>query len=232
MTLVPKATQKLIGELVQLYKAHQRSFETLAENLVRNIESDEVLAAEIHSIKYRAKDPKHLQRKLFAKYRRDPRHFKYTKSNFFQELNDLAGVRILHLNMRQFEKIDAGLRRVFNEQKYVLKEGPLARAWDDEFKEYFLSLGVSVQPSPKMYTSVHYVISPNTTTEKTAEIQVRTLAEEIWGEVDHQINYPKESRSPECRDQIRVLARVTSSCSRLVDSIFSTHERHEKTRRK
>ena len=40
------------------------------------------------------------------------------------------------------------------------------------------------------------------------------------------INYPKKSDSVSCREQIKTLARVTSSCSRLVDSIFTTHN-HE-----
>ena len=72
--------------------------------------------------------------------------------------------------------------------------------------------------------SVHYVVQPNSRTELTCEIQVRTLMEEVWGEVDHQINYPVKANSLSCREQIKVLARVTSSCSRLVDSIFFTHQ--------
>ena len=71
-----------------------------------------------------------------------------------------------------------------------------------------------------MYTSIHYVLGSNSVTRTTCEIQVRTLAEELWGEVDHAMNYPKESNIQTCREQIKVLARVTSSCSRLVDSIY------------
>jgi ppGpp synthetase/RelA/SpoT-type nucleotidyltranferase len=56
----------------------------------------------------------------------------------------------------------------------------------------------------------------------TAEIQVRTLMEEVWGEVDHTMNYPYPVESLACREQLKVLARVTSSASRLVDSIFAT----------
>lgn len=62
-------------------------------------------------------------------------------------------------------------------------------------------------------------------TKRTAEIQVRTLAEELWGEVDHTINYPHPSTVIACKEQIKVLARLTSSCTRLVDSIFlSKHD--------
>jgi hypothetical protein len=50
--------------------------------------------------------------------------------------------------------------------------------------------------------------------------------EEVWGEVDHQLNYPHETPSLACREQLKVLARVTSSATRLVDAIFLTHEDH------
>jgi ppGpp synthetase/RelA/SpoT-type nucleotidyltranferase len=81
-----------------------------------------------------------------------------------------------------------------------------------------------------MYTSVHYVIGSASRTKVTAEIQVRTLAEEVWGEVDHSINYPHKTDSVACAEQLKVLARVTSSTSRLVDSIFLTLE-DERNRR-
>ena len=77
-----------------------------------------------------------------------------------------------------------------------------------------------------MYTSVHYVIESASRTKVTAEIQVRTLMEEVWGEVDHSMNYPHVTESLPCREQLKVLARVTSSATRLVDSIFATLDDH------
>ena len=55
-----------------------------------------------------------------------------------------------------------------------------------------------------------------------AESQVRTLMEEVGGEVDHTMNYPNPVESLACREQLKLLARVTSSAGRLVDSIFAT----------
>ena len=48
--------------------------------------------------------------------------------------------------------------------------------------------------------------------------------EEVWGEVSHIIDYPHPSKDLACREQIKVLARATSTCTRLVDSIFRSHE--------
>ena len=88
-------------------------------------------------------------------------------------------------------------------------------------------MGIQTKKSPSLYTSVHYVIAPNLRTPLTCEIQVRTLADELWGEVDHTIKYPHPSESLACSEQIKVLARVTSSCTRLVDAIFVSHQDHQ-----
>ena len=110
------------------------------------------------------------------------------------------------------------------EARHPIAEGPTAKTWDDETREYFQAIGMATEQSLTMYTSVHYVIASNSRTSYTCELQVRTLADEVWGEVDHTINYPHPSDSVECREQIKVLARVSSSCSRRVDSIFKSHE--------
>ena len=133
----------------------------------------------------------------------------------------------MHLHTRQVEEIDIELKRIFDENMLILVEGPTARTWDDEMRSYFKGIGMDIHPyldkNPDMYTSVHYVIKLNSRTEITCEIQVRTLMEEVWGEVSHAINYPHPTDSLSCREQIKVLARVTSGCTRLVDSIFTTH---------
>ena len=134
----------------------------------------------------------------------------------------------MHLHTRQFERINVCLHRIF-EDSYRVIEGPSARTCTYESREYFKSINTRFIKSSTLYTSVHYVVSPNQKTKYTCEIQVRTLAEELWGEVDHTMNYPHKSNSLACREQIKVLARVTSSCSRLVDSIFLSHADHKDT---
>jgi ppGpp synthetase/RelA/SpoT-type nucleotidyltranferase len=83
-------------------------------------------------------------------------------------------------------------------------------------------MGIETQNNDRMYTSVHYIVEESTRSKRTAEIQVRTLAEELWGEVDHSLNYPVPCSVTSCREQIKVLARATSACTRLVDSIYHT----------
>jgi ppGpp synthetase/RelA/SpoT-type nucleotidyltranferase len=220
---------KLIDEMVEHYIQNKGTFSILLDGINSFVQHSDSLKRLIHSSKSRIKDPTHLKDKLIRKVNEANeagRAFDITKDNLFSKINDLAGFRILHLHTTQFAKINAELNKIFKEQKWKVIEGPNARTWDDETRNYFKSIGVETSVNPNMYTSVHYLIKPNKSYPGTCELQVRTLMEEVWGEVDHTINYPHKSDIHSCREQIKTLARVTSSCSRLVDSIFSTYE-HE-----
>ena len=210
-------------DLVAHYVRNRHLLEVMLKQLSDAILGSPQLMANVHSTKWRLKSPEHLEDKLVRKLleaKSKGKKFNISERNLFVKINDLAGFRILHLHSQQFIAIDRELRAVFREYRFPLFEKPKARTWDDEYREFFRSVGIRPIKSPKMYTSVHYVVASNSATRGTCEIQVRTLAEELWGEVDHSMNYPYESSVESCREQIKVLARVTSSCSRLVDSIF------------
>ena len=214
-------------ELIEAFEAKRKIVTLFREQLLAAINSSENLLNNVHSIRSRIKDPDHLAKKLDRKLQQasqENKEFDINSDNLLTKINDLAGIRILHLYTKQFEYIDHALRDILNENQYNLIEGPFARTWDDESRTYFESLGVETQESPSMYTSVHYVVESASKTKVTCEIQVRTLMEEVWGEVDHAINYPEANKDLACREQLKVLARVTSSATRLVDSIFTTHE--------
>lgn len=219
--------RKLADELLLAYAASRPLVELFQEQLVKALTSSAELAQYVHSMKSRVKDPEHLRDKIFRKMRdcaENGTTFEITPENLLTKVNDLAGVRILHLYTRQIQDIDRALKAIFDEQSYELIEGPFARTWDDESREFFTDCGIKTELSPTMYTSVHYVVSSASRTTVTCEVQVRTLMEEVWGEVDHAINYPSPTSSLACREQIKVLARATSTATRLVDSIFLTHE--------
>jgi ppGpp synthetase/RelA/SpoT-type nucleotidyltranferase len=219
------AIELAIEGLVQHYVLNLDKYKIFL-NGMRVLAEVSPLSTLIHSSKSRLKDPEHLRDKLrrkVAKALKDGVEFDIRPDNLFERINDLAGLRILHLHTRQMEQIHKDLLAALEEARLPLVEAPFARTWDDESRAYFASVGIRSRDSDSMYTSVHYVIEANTRTKLTGEIQVRTLAEELWGEVDHSINYPHATPLVACQEQIRVLARVTSSCSRLVDAIFTTH---------
>lgn len=230
MTAAQELTEEeaaLIGGLVEHYREHELGrAERLADALLR-LAADRSLRPYIHSLKMRAKDPEHLRDKLrrkMIKCKGDGSEFLITKENLFAKINDLAGIRILHLHTAQFPTIDQILKQLLQSEEYEIIEGPKARIWDTEYAGIFAAYGIETESNPRLYTSVHYIVATGNREVRTAEIQVRTLAEELWGEVDHTLNYPRPTSVTTCQEQIKVLARVTSSCTRLVDSIFLANQ--------
>ncbi|HTA57422.1 MAG TPA: RelA/SpoT domain-containing protein [Candidatus Baltobacteraceae bacterium] len=216
-----------VEELVAHYQQNQGPIKRSLDSLHSFIPEAEALRPLIHSVKHRMKDPSNLRDKLLRKLKEahdEGSEFDISQENLFMKINDLGGYRILHLHTTQVDQINKALLKILqDEAQFSLIEGPKANVWDKESESYFQSIGITVEYNPRLYSSVHYIIQPNNKAKVTLEIQVRTLSEEIWGEVDHKFNYPHSIDSVACREQIRVLARLASSCSRLVDSIFASH---------
>jgi ppGpp synthetase/RelA/SpoT-type nucleotidyltranferase len=144
------------------------------------------------------------------------------RENVFFEITDLAGVRVLHLHQEQFIQINQAINEHVDLGEWVLVETPKAYTWDPEAIQFFEGFGFVVEQKESFYTSVHYVVRPREEAIASCEIQVRTLFEEAWGEIDHAVNYPDPSSSVACQEQLKVLARLVSAGSRLADSIFKT----------
>jgi len=126
------------------------------------------------------------------------------------------------LYSQQFRDIHAAISDHIGHGYWHLHEAPVAYSWDPEATGFFTSLGLNAETRDSYYTSIHYVVKPQSTADLTCEIQVRTLFEEAWGEIDHALNYPSATEVLACKEQIRVLAKLASTGTRLADSIFAT----------
>lgn len=174
----------------------------------------------VHSVKSRLKDLQHLREKVQRKsLTEDP----ITPENIFDRVTDIAGVRVLHLYQAQFTQIHRAINQKLESQDWVLYEQPKAYTWDPESQGFFAEQGLNVEVKESLYTSIHYVIKPRENSPVSCEIQVRTLFEEIWGEIDHLVNYPEPTDNVACREQIGVLARLVGAGSRLADSIYRVY---------
>jgi putative GTP pyrophosphokinase len=219
-----KRDEKAITKAVGFFVQNRHLFETFAKGLLGQLAESPALAPFIHFIKYRVKDPENLRRKLRGRAllaREKGLRFDITPGNLFRKITDLAGVRVLHLHTDQIEEMNRIILTILSEHRYRLLQGPVAICWDREYETLYRTFGITPQSRESMYTSVHYILQANQQTEITAELQVRTLMEEVWGEVSHRVDYPVPG-SQSCRDQLNVLARLTSGSTRLVDSIFKT----------
>ena len=177
----------------------------------------------IHSIKSRLKDPSHLRDKLERKAKEG---IVIKPETLFKEVTDLAGVRVLHLYQDQFTDIHSEITKKVSNGYWALGEPPKAYTWDPETKSFFFFLYIATAIKDSFYTSVHYLVKPNNNSDLCCEIQVRTLFEEIWGEIDHAINYPHQTDSVACREQLRVLSKLVSTGTRLSDSIFRSYNEY------
>ena len=215
--------------MVALYTPRRADFARLAKRVENDLVEHQELRPLIHSTKQREKDPAHLREKLTRKASEAitaGKPFGIAKDNLFKKVGDLAGVRLLHIHAEQLAKIHPAIMNILKFHKYRFRERPLVYIWDVERQQFLKQLGLRVIVRPNMYTSVHYVVEPFW--ENIAcEIQVRTLAEELWGEVSHTVNYPQETDSIACNEQLAALARVASGCTRLVDSIFASYSEHQ-----
>lgn len=177
----------------------------------------------VHSVKSRVKDIDHFVEKVKRKIIEGN---SINVQNVFQKITDLAGVRVLHLHQDQFPGIHEAIIEKVNNRDWHFVEDPVAYSWDPESKEFYDGLGITAKIKPSFYTSIHYVVKPNPSSPICCEIQVRTLFEEIWGEIDHTINYPIQTESIACKEQLRVLSKLVSTGTRLADSIFRSYYDH------
>lgn len=217
-----------ILEIIEEYRNKQFEFQQFLSSVLTFFEKHPDLNQKhfpiIHSLKSRMKDPEHLKDKL---ERQNAKGKEITKENLFAEITDLIGVRVLHLHQEQFTEINLAIQKKIDNGDWIFKEEPKALTWDPESKVFYEKLGITTELRETLYTSIHYVIQPNNPKAfVTCEIQVRTLFEEIWGEIDHAINYPHKTKSVACKEQLRVLAKLASTGTRLADSIFRSHQEY------
>jgi putative GTP pyrophosphokinase len=225
MLKATSSERKIINPLLRCFDEKLLIITQFHKNLLDTLASAPELKPLVHSFRARIKDRDHLSDKIVRKLRDANKRgvrFGMTENNLLTKINDIAGIRILHLHTAQIEDIHRHLSKILEKFEYAILEGPNARTWDDEYRKFFSDLGFGTTASESMYTSVHYVVGSSSKLKMTCEIQVRTLMEEVWGEVDHTFNYPHKTKSVACHEQIRALARATSTSTRLVDAIFAT----------
>lgn len=145
-------------------------------------------AGQVHSVRYRIKDPEHLIEKIIRK-KIENSESNITLDNYKEEVTDLIGLRALHLYKDDWETINDFIRALWN-----LKQKPVAnyrKGDSQDLIDFFKRKDCDIKEHQYGYRSVHYIIETQPAKHKFyAEIQVRTIFEEAWAEIDHTIRYP------------------------------------------
>lgn len=71
---------------------------------------------------------------------------------------------------------------------------------------------------------MHYVVMTRENSPYKCKIRMCTLYEEIWGKVDHYINNPTPTASVACKEQLRVLSKLSGTGKQLADSILTSRQ--------
>lgn len=180
--------------LLRYYEVGSR-YERLATEIRRLFDPESpFLADSLYAVKHRIKDKDRLLEKIAkanAKLRRGQK--RVTVSNFQDRQEDLLGVRIVCLRLSDLNKIKRYLSDLKADRKIRIVKGPI------EKKTFLIRPGVPEVTADLQYSgysSIHYVIklgktanTPSDLADLKAEVQLRTLMEEAWGEIDHKYRY-------------------------------------------
>jgi putative GTP pyrophosphokinase len=172
---------------------------------------------DVHAVRYRVKDPLHLLRKVIRKKTEYPdRHI--DERNYIDWINDLAGVRVLYLYKSDWYTLGKQIQA-----KWDLKRSPIAYIspnTDENTVQDFNSTGADIRWHTHGYRAVHYVVRTQAGRQRYfVEIQLRTLFEEGWSEIDHSLRYPDHSCNAFVRDLLNLLNHFTGQSDQLASFI-------------
>ena len=140
------ADKKRIAQALKRFEKERLDIQQLAKIVHVLLAEYPKLKPLIHSVNWRVKEVENLEHKLIRKTLEVPKPGEptiepITAENLFDRIEDLAGVRILHLHTSQFRRINKLLLEALKMQQWVVT-GPEANTWDDEYRDFFKKMGV------------------------------------------------------------------------------------------
>ena len=201
--------------LSRIYEDYSDNFEDY-ERIANDIQEYILALFKKEDVKYRScffrtKDPKHLIEKIIRKAGKEQsNNYKdIDEHNYAEKVHDLVGGRVLLLYKEQWKQVFECFDKEFKADNSECRfgEDPIAYAKYGD-RDIYENL-IHKDHTNKGYRSQHYIVCFRNCY---CEIQVRTLAEEVFGEFDHFVKYPY-------RESNNFLRRYTKSLSDLLDSV-------------
>lgn len=201
-------------EIYNDYNVYRKSYENQAELIANILRSHN----KVHSVKTRVKDGDHLIEKIIRKTedrrKKYGEKFNFTKENYKEEITDLLGIRVIHIFKEDWEEIHRFISDMWNVNEIV------ANTREGDNTKIFEELGIEVCSRLSGYRSVHYLVESYPTNQKViSEIQVRTIFEEGYGEVDHQLRYSLRGIPEVLEQNLMLLNRIAGSSDEMASLI-------------
>lgn len=202
---------KVLQDIAADYEAQLDQLKETAELFGRSIQKFD----KVHSVRWRVKATDHVLEKIIRKRAEGvEKYASISVDNYFDLITDLVGVRALHLFKSDCFVIDEDIKRI-----WAPIEPPVAyvRIGDhDALLEQLAAHGFEVKNHPAGYRSVHYVVTTQPMKRMVkAEIQVRTIFEEGWSEIDHKIRYPNFSDNEQIDYFLTIFNRMAGSADEM-----------------
>ena len=216
-------------ELIKIYYDYTASLKELeAEGIY--LSNRLQFCDHINSVRWRTKDPVHLLTKIVRK-RKEAREKKDSTSkylsinenNYKKIITDLIGLRAIYLFKFQWKLVDNFICENFkinHDEKIVIYHAPeddLKFYYEDGYKKEVSGarLEYSRQKKSSKYRSTHYIIEANFPHDFKLEIQIRSILDEAWGEIDHFIRYPDHQNDEDLQRKMTILNGAINGCEEL-----------------
>ncbi len=205
---------EVLKDIYNDFVAYEISYDNQADFISNILRSQPA----IHSVKSRIKHPDRLIEKIIRKtqdrklkYGDD---FQFTLENYKNEINDLIGIRVIHIFKDQWQDIHEFITKTWK----VIEVTANVREGDNTKK--FEELDIEVRSRISGYRSVHYLVEFYPTNEKViAEIQVRTIFEEGYGEIDHRLRYSHIEIPEILKSNLLLFNRIVGSADEMASLI-------------
>jgi ppGpp synthetase/RelA/SpoT-type nucleotidyltranferase len=171
------------------YQKIMPSLSDVAELIAKTLQKNK----HVHSVRWRVKDPEHLMEKIIRRRIKNvEKYLSIDASNYTEIVTDLVGVRVLHLFKYEWKEIHdyiLGMWKTHEDPVAYIRSGD-----EGDIIDSYGKYNLKTEVHPFGYRSIHFVTSTQPTLQKVlSEIQVRTIFEEGWSEIDHELRYPNFS---------------------------------------
>lgn len=162
----------------------------------------------IHSTRWRIKDPNHLVAKLIRKKLENNNKYEDVSiDNYTEKVTDLIGIRALHLFKTDIEELHPLIQDLFEAD-----EDPKAYIRKGDDTTIYQTCGLTPEEHPSSYRSVHYVFKTRPMKREIKfELQLRTIFEEGWSEIDHKVRYPNHSQDRIITGILAIFNRISGA---------------------
>jgi ppGpp synthetase/RelA/SpoT-type nucleotidyltranferase len=198
--------------LLEIKKDHELHFDEL-DGIGNTITNLMLKFDKVHSVKFRVKNSEHLIEKIIRKTIENP-ELDCNITNYFEKVTDLIGVRALHL----FKEDWINIHNIIT-AKWETNGKPIAkvRKGDSEIIiEDYLNNNCIIEEHKFGYRSIHYnILTRFYLRTNIVEIQVRTIFEEGWSEIDHHVRYPYDQNNPILLPYLTIFNRLAGSADEM-----------------